>query len=255
MVDKKVRTWDLLQRHPIAKKLDMEAQLALVCEYIDLYEELEKMPLEDFIAANFDTVAYLTVHQEAQPAVEDALPAPDTNGEDAPAKVKDEEDAEAVVRPASMVGMRVVYRYPGRNILSDEAGVTADSGKTISFTDVDGEGWSNVRRDKIYPIKPENHREIHITPREAKEFNTWLAGTPSKAHPEGAVIRSLTVEFTEHPDRITFAIMNGKRPYVDRFVQLPDKDFEDDQKPTTRLFGEHCFRVRKQDYIVAVICP
>ena len=73
--------------------------------------------------------------------------------------------------------------------------------------------------------------------------------------PEGTVLRNLTVEFPDHPDKITFAIMNGKRPYVDRFVQLPDNGFEDDQKPTTRLFGEHCFRVRGKDYVVKVVTP
>ena len=58
-----------------------------------------------------------------------------------------------------------------------------------------------------------------------------------------------------HPDKIVLAIVNGKRPYVDRFVQLPDNGFEDDQKPTTRLFGEHCFWVRGKDYIVNVVSP
>jgi hypothetical protein len=36
---------------------------------------------------------------------------------------------------------------------------------------------------------------------------------------------------------------------------LPDGGSEDDQKPTTRLFGEHCFRVRGKDFIVNVLTP
>jgi hypothetical protein len=262
MVKQKVRTWDVLQSHPIAGKLDMDAQLALVCEYLDLYEELQGMPLADFVVAYFAPTGNPPVQTEgkAEAAEENEEPEPSDNGDGARAadeeEEEDPEDAENVVRPASMVGMRIVYRFPGQNILSDAAGVTADSGRTVSFTDVDGESWSNVRRDKTYPIKPENYFEIHVSPREAKEFKSWLAGgVPVKDHPEGAPIRNLAVEFPDHPDKITFVIMNGKRPYVDRFVQLPEKNFEDDQKPTTRLFGEHCFRVRKKDYIVNVVTP
>ena len=260
MVKQKVRTWDMLQSHPIAEKLDMDAQLALLCEYLDLYEELQGMPLSDFIVAYFAPPAQPPASTGVKAEVEDAGDEPEpvvsSNGAMAEDEDEDPEDAENVVRPASMVGMRIVYRFPGQNILSDAAGVTVDSGRTVSFTDVDGESWSNVRRDKTYPIKPENHREIHVIPREAKEFKSWLAGgVPVKGHPEGEMLRNLTVEFEEYPDKITFAIMNGKRPYVDRFVQLPEKNFEDDQKPTTRLFGEHCFRVRKKDYIVNVVSP
>lgn len=249
MVKQTVSTWDTLQSHPIAKELDAETQLALLCEYIDLRDELQGMPLADFIGAYFDPGAATEVETDTE--VEDDTPEPGVNGDGAKVAAK----PEAVVRPASMLGLRVVYKFPGRNVLADENGVTRDSGNTVSFTDVEGEPWSSISRDKVYPIDPKNHREIHITPREAKEFKGWLAGTPSKAQPEGAVLRSLFVEFVDHPDRVAFAIMNGKRPYVDRFVSLPDNGFEDDQKPTTRLFGEHCFRVRNVDYIVSVVTP
>ena len=106
---------------------------------------------------------------------------------------------------------------------------------------------------KLYPIDPANYREIHVTRREAKEFEGWLAGKPSPSQPEGDLLRNLTVEFTEFPEKIVLAIVNGKRPFVDRFVKLPEKSSEDDQKPTTRLFGEHCFRVRGKDYVVNVL--
>ena len=112
-----------------------------------------------------------------------------------------------------------------------------------------------MTRDQVYPIDPANYREIHVTRREAKEFEGWLAGTPSPSQPEGDLLRNLTVEFPNFPDKIVLAIVNGKRPFVDRFVSLPDNKFEDDQKPTKRLFGEHCFRVRNTDYIVKVMTP
>jgi hypothetical protein len=91
--------------------------------------------------------------------------------------------------------------------------------------------------------------------REAEEIEGWLAGKPSTTQPEGDLLRNLTIEFADFPDKIVLAVVNGKRPYVDRFVSLPEKNFEDDQKPTTRLFGEHCFRVRGKDYIVNVVSP
>src|SRR5262245_37964982 len=107
-----------------------------------------------------------------------------------------------------MVGMRVVYRFTERNVLSDEAGVTRDSGGTVAFTDVDGEEWSNIPRDNVFPIKDddEHYHEIHIIPREAKEFNAWLEGGKAvKGKAVGDVLRSLFVEFTGHPDKIAFA--------------------------------------------------
>ena len=51
-VTEKVKTWNVLQEHPIAKELDIETRLALLCEYIDLGEDLEGMPLTDFIMAS-----------------------------------------------------------------------------------------------------------------------------------------------------------------------------------------------------------
>ena len=129
--------------------------------------------------------------------------------------------------------------------MSDANGVTRDSGGTVAFTDVDGEPWPNVSQgDSVYPIHPDNYHVIHVMRREAREIEGWLAGKPSTTQPEGDVLRNLTVEFTDFPDKIVLAIVNGKQPYVDRFVQLPEQNFEDVQKPTTRLFGEHCFRVR-----------
>jgi hypothetical protein len=154
-----------------------------------------------------------------------------------------------------MVGLRAVYRFPGRNVLTDEAGVVRDANGVVEFTDVDGEPWSNIDREKVSPIHPDNYLEIHVSPREAKEITGWLGGTPAKGQADGEVLRNLFIDFPAHPDRITFAIMNGKRPFVDRYVQLPENGFEDDQKPTTRLFGEHCFRVRGKDYVVEVLTP
>ena len=98
-------------------------------------------------------------------------------------------------------------------------------------------------------------QEIHVTPREAKEIKGWLGGAPSKAHKEGELLRSMSVEFDHFPEKLVFAIMNGKRPYVDRFVQTSNNGFEDDQKPTTRLFGEHCFHLRGNNYVVTVVTP
>jgi hypothetical protein len=250
MLTQKVRTWDVLQDHPIAQKLDTEAQLALLCEYVDLRDDLQGMSLSDFIGAYFATDG------EAVDQTETAVEAPNE------AEADEDEEGEpsaygdgGEVRPQSMVGMRVVYRLPGRNVLSDANGVTSDSDGSVVFTDVEGEAWSNVSRDKVYTIHPDNYREIHVMPREAKEIEGWLAGKPSTTQSEGDLLRNLTVEFTEHPDKIVLAVVNGKRPFVDRFVSLPNNGFEDDQKPTRRLFGEHCFRVRGKDYIVNVVSP
>ena len=43
-VTEKVTAWDVLQDHPIAKTLDTETKLALLCEYIDLGEDLRECP-------------------------------------------------------------------------------------------------------------------------------------------------------------------------------------------------------------------
>jgi hypothetical protein len=256
MATQRVKTWDVLQSHPIAKEFDAEAQLALVCEFVDLYEDLQGMTLSDFVdawAANTEGDAPEETEAAEEPE-SDEEPEPEEVAEARPST--NEDSAKAKPKPLSMVGMRVVYRFEGRNILSNEAGVTRDSGGTVAFTDVDGEEWSNAPRDHVYPIDPANKREIHIAPREAKEIEGWLnGGKPVKGHAEGTVLRSMTVEFSEHPDKITFVVMNAKKPYVDRFVMLPNNGFEDDQKPTRRLFGEHCFRVRGKDYVVNVVSP
>ncbi len=259
-VTEKVRAWDVLQGHPIAQKLDTDTQLALVCEYVDQYEDLQGLSLAEFIDSYF---AADDGGAEAQ--VEESTSEVESDEDEEAEPSGNEYDTWTKKRPPSMVGMRVVYRFPGRNVLSDANGVTSDEtvggvtsdyDRTVAFTDVDGEEWSNARRHHVYPIDPKNYREIHISPREAKEFNALLSsGTPSKDHPEGSVICNLTIEFPNHPDRITLAIMNGKKPYVDRFVALTNNGFADDQKPTTRLFGEHCFRVRGKDYIVNVVSP
>ena len=259
MPTQRMTTWNVLQGHPIAKELEPEAQLALVCEYIDLYDELQGMSLSDFIDSSFAAAGEGTEAQveEATSEVE-----PDEDEEAEPSG--NEYDTRTKERPRSMVGMRVVYRFPGRNVLSDANGVTSDEtvgrvtsdyDRTVAFTDVDGEEWSNVVRTRVYPINPKNCREIHIAPREAKEINGWLAGTPAADQPDGSVLRNLFIDFATHPNRIVFAIMNGKRPYVDRFVSLPNNGFDDDQKPTTKLFGEHCFRVKGEDHIVKVVTP
>jgi hypothetical protein len=265
MLTQKVRTWDVLQSHPIAKGLEDDAKLALACEYVDLRDDLQGMSLAEFIdsyfAADAGDEAAEAVAEEAaeEPVEEEGEGEPSANGDDGEG------------RPQSMVGMRVVYRWLGMDILSEANGVTSDSDRTlrvacndgvtrdigtVAFTDVDGQPWSNVLRTDVYPIYPENYREIHVMPREAKEIEGWLAGgKPVKDKPEGKALRNLSVEFTDHPDKIMLVIMNGKRPYVDRFVQKPDGRFEGDQKPTTRLFGEHGFVVRGKAYLVNVVSP
>jgi hypothetical protein len=246
MAKQKLSTWDAIQNHQIAGKLEADAQLALLCEYIDLLPDLQDMTLSDYIDGYFASDEQVETQAEEldqAEADEDMEPAPSSNGK----VTKD--------KPQSLIGARVVYRFPGRNVLSDEAGVTRDSGGTVAFVDVDGESWSNVARAHIHPIADDAYLTLHITPREAKEINGWLSGKPVKNQPEGALLRSMTLEFPDHPDKIAFAVMNGKKPYVDRFVGLPDNGFEDDQKPVTRLFGDHCFRVRGKDYVVTVVTP
>jgi hypothetical protein len=279
MVTQKVKAWDMLQDHPIAKELDADTQVALLCEYIDLWDELGGMSLTQYIDAYFaDAGVEAPVEAPApaqaetkpkrtrnrakpepkvEPKAEEVMADPSTNGDESEPEAEPELEGDGEPRPASMVGLRVVYRFPGRNVLSDENGVTSDTGGVVAFTDVDGEPWTKIGRERVFPINPHSdyHRVIHIIPREAREIDRWLSGTPEAGQPEGALLRSLFVEFIGLPEKIAFAIMNGKRPYVDRFVALPDKGFEDDQKPITRLFGEHCFRVRGKDYIVNVVTP
>jgi hypothetical protein len=258
MVTQKLKSWDVLQDHPIARTLDDTTKLALLCEYVDLRDELDGMPLGQFVLAylGIDPVHQADPAGVAGPATGPvAVPAAADPGPAGPPPASNGAPPEAEVRPADMVGIRAVYRFPGRNILTDAAGIARDSGGVVAFTDVDGDPWSGVARDKVYPILPANYREIHVIPREAREIQGWLGGTPAADHPEGDLLRSLHVDFPDFPDRIVLAIVNGKRPYVDRFVQLPNNGFEDDQKPTTRLFGEHCFRVRGQYYVVKVVSP
>ena len=278
MVTPQVRTWDILQDHPIAKDLDNDARLALLCEYFDLYEELQGKSLVEFVDSYFADNAAVEPEPEVKPEVKpkartrakaatkpepevearaDILDRAEVDADEVgePSDYGDGAYSEFKAKPASMVGLRVVYRFPGRNVLSDANRVTRDSGGTVAFTDVDGESWSNVARERVYPIDPDNYREIHVMRREAEEIEGWLAGNPANDQPEGALLRSMAVEFTDFPEKITFAIMNGKRPYVDRFVALPNNGFEDDQKPTTRFFGEHCFRIHGMDYIVNVVSP
>jgi hypothetical protein len=254
MATQQTTTWEVLQNHPISKGLEADVQLALLCEYIDLRDELEGMSLSDYIDGYFATAEGDAPEAEAEaPAAaaaadedEAAAAEPSANGD----------GTKADPRPASMVGLRAVYRFPGRNVLTNAAGITRDANGVVEFTDVDGEDWTNITRTKVFPIKPADYIEIHVMPREAKEITGWLeAGKPAKGHAEGELLRSLFHEFTGHPDRIAFAVMNGKRPFVDRFVSLPNNGFEDDQKPITRLLGEHCFRVRGKDYIVNVVTP
>lgn len=255
----KVSTWDMIQEHPLAKDLPADAQLALLCEYVDLIDELEGMSLTEYIDGYF---AGADQDVEARAAAMDRAEV-DEDVEGSPAV---DGDAEGAEKPRDMTGLRVVYKFPGRNVLADAAGVTRDRGGTVSFTDVDGEAWSNVSREKVHVIKPTDRIEIRVSAREAREFDGWLGapadgdkparpGKAAKGHADGEVLRNLAYEFPNHPDKIMLVIMNGKKPYVDRFVQKPDGGFEDDQKPTTRLFGEHCFRVRGVDYICEVLTP
>ena len=103
MPTQKVRTWDVLQGHPIAQKLDTETQLALVCEYVDLYEDLQGMSLAEFIDSYFaadDGGAEAQV-EEATSEVE-----PDEDEEAEPSG--NEYDTRTKERP------RVHGRYAGR---------------------------------------------------------------------------------------------------------------------------------------------
>jgi hypothetical protein len=258
-VTAKVRASDVLKDHPIAKTLDTETQLALVCEYLDLGDDLEGMSLSTFIDAYFtaddevearaDALNRSDVEADAAAEDEDDATESDSN-EKAPAP-----DADGEPRPASLIGLRVVYRFPGGNALANGVGVTRDSGGTVAFTDVEGEEWSNVDRDKVFPIDPKNYHVIHIMKREAREIEGWLSGKVAANQAEGEVLRNFKIEFGEFRETIILAVVNGKRVYVDRFVQLPEGGFEDDQKPTTRLFGEHCFRVHGVDHVVKVVTP
>jgi hypothetical protein len=252
----KVRTWDVLQSHPIAQKFNTEEHRALLCEFLDSDEHLQGMSLTEFIDAYF---AAGDGGAEAPTEAADEVEA----GKNLVGEPANNRDAEpAVVRPASMVGMRVVYRATGRNILSTPEGVKTDTNGVVSFDDIDGHPWSNVGRYNVYPIKPENYREIHISPREAKKVNKWLSDKkPVKSEEVNTALLNLFVDFEEHPDKIRIVVVNHpQRPYVDRFVETPpdgcsEPGFEDNQKPTERLMGEHCFRVRKQYYVVKVVSP
>ena len=280
MVTQQVRTWDTLREHPIAKELDADTKLALLCEFIDLYDELQGMALAEFVDSYFADNAAVEPEPEVTPEVKpkartrtrakaatkpepevearaDILDRAEVDADEVgePSDHGDGAYSEVKAKPASMVGLRVVYRFPGQNVLSDATGVTRDANGTVTFTDTAGEMWSDVSRVHVYPIDPEHYSVINIMPREAKEIEGWLAGNPANDQPEGALLRSMAVEFTDFPEKITFAIVNGKKPFVDRFVALPNNGFEDDQKPTTRLFGEHCFRIHGMDYIVKVVTP
>jgi hypothetical protein len=141
-----VRTWDVLQGHPIAQKLETETQLALLCEFLDLYEDLQgTMSLAEFIDASIASDAAETDEVEPEAANDTTEPSDHGDG-----------DSPEIERPASVVGLRIVYRFPGQHVLSDANGVTRDSGGTVAFTDVAGEVWSNVSQDKVYTIHPDN---------------------------------------------------------------------------------------------------
>src|SRR6516165_5882575 len=66
MLTQKVKTWDVLQSHPIAKDLEVEEQLALLCEFLDLYEDLQGMSLAEFIDASFASDAAATDEVEPE---------------------------------------------------------------------------------------------------------------------------------------------------------------------------------------------
>jgi hypothetical protein len=67
-VTEKVRAWDVLQDHPIARTLDTETQLAKLCEFLDLYEELQGMSLTEFIDASIASDAAETDEVEPEAA-------------------------------------------------------------------------------------------------------------------------------------------------------------------------------------------
>ena len=185
MVTQKVRTWDTLQEHPIAKELDADTKLALLCEFIDLYDELQGMTLADFVDGYFAAEEQVERRPMPQTRPRSKMKrTEESNNGDVVAAEAEDEDAE-VPRPASMVGMRVVYRFPGRNVLSDEKASLATPAVPSHLHDVDGEPWSNVAREQGLPDQSRRYYHvIHVIPREAKEMIAgWLAARPRRISP------------------------------------------------------------------------
>jgi hypothetical protein len=271
-------TWDLLDEDPLTRNLDAGTRLAVVCEYLDFLKQgVEGVDLSDFIREVLSPDEPEATAPEPPapepPAPEPAAPTPVNGAKSRSRKARVAEPPSAASAPAAapapaapaaapvgpdrgpLLGKRVVYRIPGNTILSDVAGVTAESYSTVAFTDVEGGPWTNVSKDKVAVIDPANTRVIRIAPREYREIEHWLAGHRDPSSNNNEVLRHFFVEFPMVGDRLVLAIVNDEKPYVDRYVHLSDKDYEDEQRPTSRLLGEHCFRRKGVDYIVRVESP
>jgi hypothetical protein len=274
-------TWDLLDEDPLTRNLDAGTRLAVVCEYLDFLKQgVEGVDLSDFIREVLSPDEPEATAPEPPapepPAPEPAAPTSVNGAKSRSRKAKVAEPPPAASAPAAapapaapvapaavpvgpdrgpLLGKRVVYRIPGNTILSDAAGVTAESYSTVAFTDVEGGPWTNVSKDKVAVIDPANTRVIRVAPREYREIEHWLAGHRDPSSNNNEVLRHFFVEFPMVGDRLVLAIVNDEKPYVDRYVHLSDKDYEDEQRPTSRLLGEHCFRRKGVDYIVRVESP
>jgi hypothetical protein len=256
-------TWELLGDHPVVEQLEPIARLALVCEYVDfLYAcrvgDAEPLSLPAFI----DGVLCPDDEPEPAPAPDPGPPPPpDKKPRKREPRPRTEDEARPV--PATVVGSRtpllgrrVVYRYPGNAILSNAAGVTRESLDTVEFTDVDDHEWTNISRDHVTDVTDAERLTIHVTPREAREFDRLLLrGEPEPGFANGEIIRNLKHEFPDSADQLILAVVAGEPPFVDRYVQTAPNRSEDDQKPTKRIFGEHVFHRRGKDYIVDVVTP
>jgi hypothetical protein len=256
-------TWEQLGDHPVVEQLEPIARLALVCEYVDFLQacrvsDTEPLSLLDFIDGVLAPDDEPAPEPEPEPEPE---PPPDRKPRKREPRPRTEDESRPV--PAVVVGSRtpllgrrVVYRYPGNAILSNAAGVTRESLDTVEFTDVDDSEWTNISRDHVTDVTDAERITIHVTPREAREFDRLLSqGTSEPGFANGEIIRNLKHEFPGSADQLILAIVAGDPPFVDRYVQTAPNRSEDDQKPTKRMFGEHVFHRRGKDYIVNVMTP
>ena len=78
-VTEKVRAGDVLHEHPGAKTFDTETKLALLCEYIDLRDDLEGMSLAKYIDAYIASDAAET--DEVEPEAADDTTEPSDHGD------------------------------------------------------------------------------------------------------------------------------------------------------------------------------
>lgn len=285
-------TWEQLDDHPVVQQLGPVTKLALVCEYVDFLQacranDTEPLTLVDFIdgvLAPDDEPEPRGVPEPLPPAPPEPSPptapfaaaaaveaetpitvgaGPDPPPDRKPRRRAPRPAAEDGPRPTpvagprpELLGRRVVYRFPGNAVLSDEAGVTKESLDTVTFTDVDGATWSNIAKAWVTDVTDAERVAIHVAPREAREFARILdEGRSETGFAAGEVIRNLKYEFPESADQLVLAVVAGDPPYVDRFVRTGPNRSEDDQKPTRRIFGDHAFRRGGRDYIVSVVTP